>query len=151
MVGGSGPGRADKGSNLATVSDRRYWLVRTIHRFGDQRWIAAPIAAFASLELVLHHLNWPIVVKMTIVLGLAAASAFLVPHRHLGRVAHAVVPLLLAYWLVAGGSRATSDTPGGMQVAITNFGIQVINLGMQCAAFLVAYSIRTAVHAAVEH
>ena len=111
-------------------------------KISGQSWVLAPISFFVSLQFVLRHLDWSLGIKMAVMLGVPALSIIAVPRRRLWWFGLSLVPLLLLYWVVAGGTSATYDTPAGAQIGTERFWIEVINLGMQCTAFVVAYGLR---------
>jgi hypothetical protein len=113
-----------------------------LQRMREFRWLVPPAAFIVSLQVVLDHLDWPLLVKFALILGVPAASALLVPWAQLKWVFFSLPPLLLVYWLRAGGVAATADTSGGAHVAQIRLAVEVINLSLQTAGFATGIGLR---------
>jgi hypothetical protein len=113
-----------------------------LQRMREFAWLGPPVAFIASLEVVVHQLDWPLVVKFALVVGVPAASALLVPWAQLKWVFFSLPPLLMVSWLLAGGTAATADTSGGTRVGEMRLAVEVIKLGFQTAGFVTGIGLR---------
>jgi hypothetical protein len=113
-----------------------------LQRMREFAWLGPPVAFIVSLEFVLDHLDWTLLAKFALILGVPAASALLVPWAQVKWVFFSLPPLLLVSWLLAGGTAASADTSGGARVGEIRLAVEVINLGLQTAGFVTGIGLR---------
>jgi hypothetical protein len=104
-----------------------------------RRDVVTAVALFASwlgiLVLVLHMSNWPVVVKMTLWLGVPLISGVLAPESWRSKVGLLVVPIVFFSWLTLSPWSGTSDTPPGWGFIRMTLGGAIFIAGVQYLAF----------------
>jgi hypothetical protein len=109
------------------------------HQTQKHRWLVSPVAFVLALEFVLHHLDWSLPIKFVLLLGVPAASALVVPWTQLKWAVFSLVPLLLVYWLIAGG---TTGAASGTHIGESRLVIAIFNLALQTAGLVTGIGLR---------